>query len=284
MSRQERRQRLKKLEKVIARLDQHGLSPAPELVELAALVAMIDGAMSADAPGSSARAVRRLAAVQDRTNANASFRTEVACRKGCVLCCSLHVSATAPQIFAIADHIRRTAPDFAAAVARIETADASTRGLDARGRFLNKAFCAFLVDNACSIYPVRPSACRGALSRSVDACERAYRGETGENNALIDAANLFRNACDEAFWAVLHTRGFRLEGYELAHAVLVALADEDAETRWHRGEDVFAPVASEPMAQVGQNDELFWQSLWNVAHGEPVPAGQYRERFPDWCR
>ena len=283
MSRQERRQRLKHLEKVVTRLDQKGLSPTPELIELAALVALIDDALGADSSGGSTRAVRRVVAVQDRTNANASFRNEVACRKGCALCCSLYVSATAPQVFAIADHIRRTAPDLAADVARIEAADLRTRGLDGRGRLINKAFCAFLVDNACSIYPVRPSACRGLLSRSVESCERAYRGEA-ENTEAIGAADIIRNACDEAFWAVLHKRGFKLAGYELAHAVLVALADESAEARWHRGEDVFAAVAADPMANVGASDELFWQSLWNIAHGEPVPPGQYRERFPEWCR
>lgn len=280
-SRQERRQRLKQLDKVITRLEQKGFSPTPDVIEVAALVAMIDEEMGAD--GGAPRAVRRVLAVQDRTLANAPYRTEVACRKGCGLCCSLYVSATAPQIFAIADHIRRTAPDLAADVARIEAADVRTRGLDGRGRFLNKAFCAFLVDNACSIYPVRPSACRGLLSRSLDACERAYRGE-GENVGAIDAANVVRTACDEAFWAVLHKRGFPLAGYELAHAVLVATADATAEARWHRGEDVFASVAADPITTVTAEDELFWESLWRVAHGEPVPPAAYRHRFPDWCR
>lgn len=283
MSRQQRRQRLNKLGSIIEKVERHGLPEVPQLVELAALVAMIDEAMSSNAPGSSARAVKRMVAVQDRTNANASFRNEVACRKGCGLCCNLYVSATAPQIFTIADHIRRTAPDLAADVARIEVADARTRGLDGRGRFMNKAICAFLVDNVCSIYPVRPSACRGLLSRSLDACERAYSGEMDENVGAIDTANLIRNACDEAFWAVLHKRGFKLAGYELAHAVLVALADENAEARWYQGEDIFAPVAADPMTNVGANDELLWHSLWNAGHGEPVPPGQYRERFPDWC-
>lgn len=282
-SRQERRQRLKQLDKVVTGLEQGGLSPAPALVELAALVAMIDGAMGAGTAGSSARAVRQVLAVQDKTQAKAAFAKEAACRKGCAFCCSLYVSASAPQIFAIADHIRRTAPDLAAEIARIETADRATRGRDGRARFLDKAFCAFLVDNACSIYPVRPSTCRGVLSRSVEACERAYRGEVGDLQA-IDEASVIRSACDEAFWAVLHKRGLKLEGYELAHAVLVALAETDAETRWHRGEDVFAAVGADSLGAIGADDSLLWQSLWNVAHGEPVPAGRYRERFPDWCR
>jgi hypothetical protein len=244
---------------------------------------MIDGAMGAGTPGSSARAVKRVLAVQDKTQAKAAFAKEAACRKGCAFCCSLYVSASAPQIFAIADHLRRTAPDLATEIARIETADHATRGRDGRARFLSKAFCAFLVDNACSIYPVRPSTCRGVLSRSVEACERAYRGEVGDLQA-IDEANVIRSACDEAFWAVLHKRGRRLEGYELAHAVLIALADTDAEARWHGGENVFAGVGTDALGDISADDALLWQSLWNVTHGEPVPAGRYRERFPDWCR
>jgi hypothetical protein len=94
---------------------------------------------------------------------------------------------------------------------------------------------------------------------------------------------VFRTACDEAFWAVLHKRGFRLAGYELAHAVLVALREPDSEARWRGGDDVFAPVRAEPLADVSPNDEAFWGALWAVAHGEAV-GGPLAPRFPDWCR
>ncbi|HTI88923.1 MAG TPA: YkgJ family cysteine cluster protein [Alphaproteobacteria bacterium] len=280
-SRQERRQRLAKLAKVTERIERSGLSAAPELVELAAMAAIVDDGL--EATGGVKRAVARIAAIQDKSNAAAPFHGEVACRKGCAFCCSLSVSASAPQVFAVADHLRASAPDLAAEIARIAAADARTRGLDTYGRFLNKAFCAFLVDGACSVYSARPSVCRGALSRSAEVCERLFRGERTDD-ANIDEATVFRTACDEAVWAVLHRHGLRLAGYELAHAVLVALAEPDAEARWRRGEDVFAAVRAEALANVSPRDEAFWGALWAVAHGETIAPGPYAARFPDWCR
>jgi hypothetical protein len=282
--RQERRLRLAELGKVTQRIERSGLSTAPELIEVAAMVAIVDDAMDAPGAGGSRRAVARLVGIQDKSNAAAPFRDTVACRRGCTFCCSLSVSATAPQVFAVADYVRANAPDLAAEIARIEAADLHTRGLDGYARFMNKAFCAFLVDGACSVYPARPSVCRGVLSRSAESCQRAFRGETADNPAAINDATVFRTACDEAFWAVLHKRGFRLAGYELAHAVLIALREPDAEARWHAGEDVFASVRADALSNVGANDEAFWGALWAVAHGEPVPPGAYTRRFPEWCR
>jgi hypothetical protein len=282
-SRQERRPRLARLAKVTERIERAGLSPKPELIELAAMVAIIDEAMSGPTAGGSRQAVQRLVAIQDRSNAMAPFHSTVACRKGCTFCCSLSVSATAPQVFTVADHIRANAIDLVAETARIEIADLHTRGLDGYGRFVNKAFCAFLVEGACSVYPARPSVCRGVLSRSAQACERAFRGETPDNLAAIDDASVFRTACDEAFWAVLHKRGQRLAGYELAHAVLVALKEPDAEVRWLAGEDVFAAVRTDVLVDVGAKDAAFWAALWDVAHGDPV-APDFATRFPEWCR
>lgn len=284
MSRQQRRQRLSKLATVVEKIERRGLPQAPELVELAAVVGMIDGILDrGPAAGRSSRVLKRIAGLQDKSNANSSFDKDVACRKGCAFCCSLYVSALPPEIFAIADFIRQNATDLAAEIARIEAADAKTRGLDPHGRFMSKAFCALLVDGACSVYAVRPLVCRGVLSRSRAACESAYRGDVPDNADAIEQAAGIRSAYGEAFLAALHRRGLDLKGYELAHAVLVALKDERAEERWYAGDDVFAGVrADAPTIRAG--DEAFWQSLWNVAHGEPIAPGPYAERFPAWCR
>lgn len=284
MSRQERRQRLSRLGAVIETVERHGLPPMPQLVELAAVVALIDGIMDrGPAAGRSGRVLKRVVELQDKSNANAPFHKEVACRKGCAFCCSLYVSALPPEIFAVADFIRDGAADLAAEIARIETADANTRGLDPRGRFINKAPCALLIDGACSVYPVRPMVCRGMLSRSKDACERAYNGDALDYVEAIEPASILRSAYGEALLLALHRRGLPLRGYELAHAVLVALKDASAEERWYAGDDVFAGVGADAHT-VRASDALFWQSLWNAAHGEPVPPGPYAGRFPDWCR
>src|SRR3954468_24990779 len=43
----------------------------------------------------------------DQTIAASPPRQEVACRKGCAHCCHLYVSATAPELLAIAEHVSK---------------------------------------------------------------------------------------------------------------------------------------------------------------------------------
>ena len=63
--------------------------------------------------------------------------------------------------------------------------------------------------------------------------------------------------------------------YELAHAVLVALKEPDAEARWYDGEDIFAHVASDDAdrsmdADTRRMEAEYRRALWAVAHGEPA--------------
>jgi hypothetical protein len=46
-------------------------------------------------------------------------------------------------------------------------------------------------------------------------------------------------------WAALTASGLPADSYELNHAMLVALEAPDAESRWLKGEDVFAGVSSD---------------------------------------
>jgi len=281
-SQQERRQRREKLKATIDRIERHGLTEAPELIDLAAVVALIDQSLERGGDGGrSSRVMRQIGDLHDKSNG--SFASEIACRKGCTFCCSLYVSALPPDIFAIADFIRANSSDLAADIARIESADAVTRGVDSRGRFENKASCALLVDSACSVYAARPTACRAMMSRSRQACENAHLGVSIDESAMIDGAFTIRNAYVEALLVNLNQRGLVVRTYELTHAILVALKDETAERRWYAGEDVFTGVGSDGPTTF-DGDALFWQSLWNVAHGDPLPDGAPSERFPEWCR
>ncbi|MDH5557345.1 MAG: YkgJ family cysteine cluster protein [Alphaproteobacteria bacterium] len=287
MARQDKRQRLKELRRVMKLVERQGASHQPTPVEMAALVALVDTRLSTGrAAGRSGRAMALLGRMQDKSNDNAPGMDKIACKAGCYYCCDVYVSAQAPRIFAIADWLRETKPDLGAEIARLETADAAIRGKDVDARASAGLACPFLDKGKCGIYPVRPASCRGFFSLSAEACIAGARGDTEEIPTPAHIHPL-RGAYEQALSAVLYHWRLPSEHYELTHGVLTALKDENAEARWYDGEDVFANVgidrADDAMnPEMKQLESEFWHALWAVAHGEPAD-GPFADRFPDWC-
>jgi Fe-S-cluster containining protein len=282
-----KRLRLAELRRVVKTVERQGVSAQPAPVEMAALVALVDGRLSkGGAAGRSARAMALLGGLQDKSNDRAPGMDRVACKAGCYYCCDVYVSAQAPRIFAIADWLRANSPDLDAEIARLTAADAAICGRDVDARAAAGLACPFLDEGKCGIYPVRPAACRGFFSLSLEACIAGARGESEEIPTPAHIHQL-RGAYEQALSAVLFHWRLPAAHYELTHGVLVALKEPDAEARWYDGEDVFAGVgtdrADEAMEpEMKRLESEFWQSLWDVAHGDPA-AGPFADRFPDWC-
>jgi hypothetical protein len=123
----------------------------------------------------------------------------VDCAKGCASCCTLRVTALAPEVFVLADYLRATAPalqrhgiDLIAAVreadavtrglheAAVREADATTRGLHEAARVAARRRCAFVVQGVCLLHRARPLACRGHASHDRRACADAAAGRVAE--------------------------------------------------------------------------------------------------------
>lgn len=289
MSRHDKRLRLKELRKVMKAVEKRGPAHRPEMVEMAALVALLDAALTkTPVPGRSAKAMALLSRLLDKGAAAAPGREKIACCEGCTWCCDLYVSAPAPQIFAIADHIQQHSPDPQAEISRLQTADAAVRGKDAEARAGENLFCPFLSAGQCGIYAVRPAACRAHFSFSAEACEAAFRGE-GEEIPVPDHIPALRGGFEQVLAAVLDRWRLPSHNYELTHAVLAALTTPHAEARWYDGEDVFAGVGVDDTDRSASPDSRrreaeFREALWAVAHGEPTPPGPLADGFPAWCR
>lgn len=172
----------------------------------------------------------------------------LACGKGCPSCCILRVTATAPEIFLLADYVRRidATPQGAALglPRRIAHADRATRGLAEAERLALRKACPFIIHGACIVHPVRPLACRGHASFDRKACAGAVAGRDVEvpvSAPHLDLRALIQNALQSA----LRSAGVAWGLYEMNRALMLALGRNDALLAWLSGQNSLGPPVPE---------------------------------------
>ncbi|WP_341674825.1 YkgJ family cysteine cluster protein [Niveibacterium sp. SC-1] len=201
---------------------------------------------------------------EDRAREQCRGAEPIDCRKGCAICCTLRVTATAPEVLHVARHLREdsSAEVCVRLVRRLLAADGLTRDLDEQGRVELRHRCPFIEQGACVIYAVRPLACRGHASHSRRACLQAAAGRSASvpySVAHRDARSLVQNALQSA----LRDCGLGWVSYELNHALRIALSLPEAEGCYLRGEDLFADAAVHevPAEEMADGFELI-KRIW----------------------
>lgn len=244
VSRQQRRVRLKESVDHVAR---HGInlddSPVRQMWSMIGLTRLLIDILEGRSATRASDAAKRAHEFFELSLKRNPSSHKIDCAKGCGFCCHLRVSALAPEVFQVANFVRKQfAAELPRVIEQVRAADRDSRGLSSRQRPLHKFPCGLLVANACSVYLARPSACRGLTSISVKTCERGYNGEEVQVETPAVWTEV-RQAHNQAMWAALTASGLPADSYELNHAVLVALETPDGENRWLKGEDVFADVS-----------------------------------------
>jgi hypothetical protein len=157
---------------------------------------------------------------------------KLACTSGCSYCCHARVEALPVEIFRIARFVRQApAEHFAVLIARLEQHSVNP---DPTQTWAQRAPCAFLDNGLCSIYAIRPSACRRAHSLDVEQC-RAGAAEIPQGLELLLGVEAMIVGTAQAY----QVRGLMVESHELCGALLQVLADSTVEERWYKGEQVF---------------------------------------------
>lgn len=174
------------------------------------------------------------------------------CRSGCTHCCYQAVGVSAPEVFAIYEHLQSTCSpeELEARVARIRSADEATRGKSSDERFSPELPCPFLDEGRCSIYEVRPLACRGKNSLDAEACERTLHDPDARAALLagslsvpcyLEPIRAFHAVAAGLQLALHELCGLRMLPLELTAALRILLDDpEVVPERWLAGEDPFA--------------------------------------------
>lgn len=192
----------------------------------------------------------------------------LACHKGCPACCCIRVTATAPEVFLLADYIRRIHATPAGAQLnlprRISEARAIAQDLDAENRMAAQCYCPLILNGSCIIHPIRPLACRGHASFDKQGCMNAAAGLPVEVS-LSEPHAVIRSLVQNALQSALRGKGYAWRSYELIHALHLALGAEDAVAEWSSGRDPLAP------AVVADTD---WDGLATMFDQVIQPAAQ----------
>lgn len=178
-------------------------------------------------------------------------RLPLACTAGCAHCCHSTVHASAAEILRIAGWLKanRSEEELANLRARAEDAATKIAPLGLSPRVAAKIPCPLLdgATSACTVYDVRPIACRAYHSGDVEPCKRAL--ERGEANPVLPIdPPLFHVAHAHAFGLMTAcvAEGLDVGPYDLAVALPKAL-EADLDARWLAGESVLphSPLSRE---------------------------------------
>ena len=175
----------------------------------------------------------------------------IACKKGCSWCCYKQVGVSPLEVFLIAEHLKnkRIKISLEDIKLRLIALDQITNGLPSEARLSVQLPCAFLVEDSCSIYEVRPLACRGGNSIDADLCRRHVEDmENVQKEEELEGRPYWIHAVPFHVMRVLReglTTGMKKwdlgqEKLELTAATRIALQEKDALENWIAGKDIFA--------------------------------------------
>ncbi|PCJ84700.1 MAG: hypothetical protein COA54_13065 [Thiotrichaceae bacterium] len=181
----------------------------------------------------------------DETITGASVHVEqgVQCKKGCSYCCFFRVDVSANEVFAISDYMKKTlsGEEFEHQLERAKDNKTKLAMLSQSKRIVTNVACPLLVDNACSVYAMRPAMCRKIHSTNVDACKHSFDNpedsniENAEHPVLAAITMTMLTAARDGF------KSHKLDDtvYDLSEVLIHALEDGKYKKRWLNGKKAF---------------------------------------------
>lgn len=187
------------------------------------------------------------------------------CSRGCAACCTLRVTATAPEVLAVARFLRAVEPALKQRgidlIGQVRGADAVTAGRSEAERVGLRQRCPFVAQGVCVVYRVRPLACRGHASHDSRACAQAAAGRT-QDVPYSRAHHLVRALVQNAMQSALRDARLPWGAYELNRSLTLAFDRAEAldpeqpargqqrlEAAWLAGEDVLAGAEAAELDQ-----------------------------------
>ena len=174
----------------------------------------------------------------------------LACRAGCSLCCWLRVDVYAPEVFLIADALRKELPplELEELLGRLASHSELVTRLTVLEHATRNVPCPLSRNGWCSVYGVRPHTCRRHHSQDLAACQYTYDHPEDMEFPGAHRRELFHDATElmGMHAAVYEYFGFDSTIYELGSALEEALTDPACWRRWRRKKKAFKRASETP--------------------------------------
>jgi hypothetical protein len=171
----------------------------------------------------------------------AAASADFQCRSGCTFCCHQNVDVTIPEAIMVALRLGDEADPRRAAT--LAAAD-EFKDLDDEARIATGRPCPMLVDNRCSVYEIRPFACRSFTSPDAASCHGALdKLKSGRGVVPVEVYVVLQFLCNSeqaATLGICRDLGLQDDLVELTQTVAAILRDPNLIERWAAGERVFA--------------------------------------------
>jgi Fe-S-cluster containining protein len=202
---------------------------------------------------------------------------QVVCRKGCNFCCHLLVEVSAPEALTIAEYVRDqfTEAEQADLMKAIDAHIEATGSMDHKKRFNSRVQCPLLRDGLCSVYTVRPLACRTWHSFSVEKCQEDFEHPTDHTTAPVNVLALALSGNIRNGLAIA-LRAARLEyrSLELVRALKIALENPSLMTEWRENPKAFEGAVTDRV-HPDRAKEAQYSRIFDKAY-------RYITNRPDW--
>jgi Fe-S-cluster containining protein len=181
--------------------------------------------------------------------------TKPSCTIGCYRCCYLRVKASPLEVWCIFDFLRShlTPRQLSALRGRLAASAESAQGMDGYQRVCAGIICPLLVSRKCSVYPVRPVACRVYHSLERSDCETPFAHKDRSVKIRNDIAGL-GVGISSGLGRGLRAVGLRAGPLELVAALAMVMHAPGLVDSWLAGEPAFlgAEITN------AQNIESLW--------------------------
>jgi Fe-S-cluster containining protein len=164
-----------------------------------------------------------------------------ACAEGCAWCCYKRVGTAVPEVLRIVEFLKQNlcAAELDAVRERVVWLDEQRRNMT-DGWAAARLPCSLLVNDRCSVYPVRPLTCRGYNSSNAGRCEQVVKSHQAVEVPIYGLQQRLGTMVLDGMRAGLTESQLNGELLELTAALRIALTVPDAFDQWLAGKPVFA--------------------------------------------
>ncbi|WP_282036658.1 YkgJ family cysteine cluster protein [Saccharicrinis aurantiacus] len=162
--------------------------------------------------------------------------TPIACKKGCKWCCYQPVYLTTNEALLIHEYMHQAFDESQRArlLTNAKQRLKKTKGLEEEKKQDISHACPFLIEGACSIYPVRPMSCRVYLSSDESSCKMKYDNPKDKSDfpKLFDFILRAGRYMNEGFVGFIKAKEKTVEEYTIEEFMVKIFSDEKLRNDW----------------------------------------------------